>query len=719
MRRKKLYIPVHEMFGSPYGGAFGNTFSGVGSPPFWAKDLADGNLLAYYRTDIVDGRLIAYRPTGSTTPQVKGSLFSVAVPEDVPYTGILTSDVITVGGGTAPTCAVDGTLSMTADFWDMSIHRAGVLWSYLPGINVDATFELDASGNGHTLYLTDTVIVEAVDGTGTNWCNEMGFTVADGTQYLEPELITAIGAGWRIPALIDGSGCAAYQIAGNALRFLIGGQSNASGRGIVAGGETPSDNVWMLGNDNQLKVAYEPVDDWTGQADAVSSDSAQPLASMHGFCLRAGKDIADATGRGVLLIPTAKGSTTIAQWAPATDTLNRATLFGSANYRKQLAAPDGLDAIWWFGHESSASAGGGMYAHRWIKMTTWLRESMADVPIIFAQLAKHQTASVNSSQLLAGTESLKLESGYTPLPLVLGNIACDIDFTDAWVDGHPVGCVLIGVNATNTVTQTAGGARIVSDGSSVGFSITGITTIGVKYYLEIEMSEIVSDGIKFYGNTEKGLYCTKGDGGAGLYKFTYTADTTLLAMYRNAGVSDSTIRSVKIWPYISGDIWATTIDRHHAVVTFDLPMQDIVHLNQAAQIEVGRRFALATRQHVLGESVNGTGPRLASSGAFTHPSGDKSKVKIKFDKQISTGGSTSYNGQFKVFDGVTAMTIVSTVRDPADTSAVLITMSATATGTVTVSYGDVAAAGNNITLLDVVKDADNLPAPQFSAQTVI
>jgi len=176
MRRKKLYIPVHEMFGSPYGGAFGNTFSGVGSPPFWAKDLADGNLLAYYRTDIVDGRLIAYRPTGSTTPQVKGSLFSVAVPEDVPYTGILTSDVITAGG-TAPTCAVDGTLSMTANFWDMFIHRAGVLWAYLPGINVGATFELDASGNGHHLTFTTTTIAEADDGTGTNYANEHGFSM--------------------------------------------------------------------------------------------------------------------------------------------------------------------------------------------------------------------------------------------------------------------------------------------------------------------------------------------------------------------------------------------------------------------------------------------------------------------------------------------------------------------------------------------------------------
>ena len=211
MGRKKLYIPVHEMFGSPYGGSFGNTFSGVGSPPFWAKDLADGSLLAYYRTDIADGRLIAYHPTGSATPQVKGSLFSVAAPEDVPYTGLLTTDVITASG-TAPTCAVDGTLSMSADFWDMFVHRDGEVWAYLPGINIGQATELDASGNGHHLTLTTTTIAEAVDGTGTNWCNERGFTVADGSQYLDPVIFAPLTVGTRIPVLTDGSGCAAWEV---------------------------------------------------------------------------------------------------------------------------------------------------------------------------------------------------------------------------------------------------------------------------------------------------------------------------------------------------------------------------------------------------------------------------------------------------------------------------------------------------------------------------
>ena len=167
-------------------------------PPQW------DNILAWYRGDIADGRLIAYRPTGSSTPQVKGSLFSVAVPEDVALTGLLTTDVITVGGGTAPTCAVNGTLSMTADFWDMRVHRAGVLWAYLPGINVGGAFELDASGNGHTLYLTTTTITERTDGTGTNYKNVNGFASC----VAAPDGFTWPAAFPAINIHVDGNGVA-------------------------------------------------------------------------------------------------------------------------------------------------------------------------------------------------------------------------------------------------------------------------------------------------------------------------------------------------------------------------------------------------------------------------------------------------------------------------------------------------------------------------------
>ena len=168
------------------------------------------NLLAWYRGTVADSLLVAFKPEAShTTQQVKSSGFAGIGTGTL--TGLLTTDDLTSSGPNVPTCTVDGTVTFGADCWDFYWHRDGVMMGYYPGINVSATFEIDASGNGHTLYLTDTAVTERLDGTGTNYANEAGFTVADGAQYLDEWMETAIGAGWRIPTLTDGSGCAAYQ----------------------------------------------------------------------------------------------------------------------------------------------------------------------------------------------------------------------------------------------------------------------------------------------------------------------------------------------------------------------------------------------------------------------------------------------------------------------------------------------------------------------------
>ena len=172
------------------------------------------NLLAYWpRGSIVDGKLQAKYPNAShVTQQVKSSGFSGAA-GDYPVPDLRTTDVITFSGPVGPSCTVNGTLSFPADpnCWDIWVHRAGEVWAYWPGINVGQATELDASGNGHHLTgLVGTTITERTDGTGTMWANEAGFTVADGTQYLDSDGETLITTGWRIPALIDGSGSASW-----------------------------------------------------------------------------------------------------------------------------------------------------------------------------------------------------------------------------------------------------------------------------------------------------------------------------------------------------------------------------------------------------------------------------------------------------------------------------------------------------------------------------
>jgi len=202
-----FFDPFRSLTNEPFGQQFGSGLAAGGDAGLYPDTE---NLLAWYRTDIVDGKLKAWLPPGTshTTQQVKGSGFAGI--GSGALTGLLTTDTLTSSGPNTPTCTVDGTVTFGADCWDFFWHRDGVLMGYYPGINVGGTFEIDASGNGHTLYLTDTTITERLDGTGTNYANERGFTVADGTQYLEQTFITAIGVGWMIPALTDGSGCAAY-----------------------------------------------------------------------------------------------------------------------------------------------------------------------------------------------------------------------------------------------------------------------------------------------------------------------------------------------------------------------------------------------------------------------------------------------------------------------------------------------------------------------------
>lgn len=265
-------------------------------------------------------------------------------------------------------------------------------------------------------------------------------------------------------------------------------------------------------------------------------------------------------------------------WQPGVDRSDRATLYGSAHYRADQAAPGGLTAIWYYGHESDSFSDllVSGYTATWAALMADFRADLgADLPVVYCQLAHH------------------IDIAYAP-----------------------------------RMHQVAELQRQAETGSGHANELTHM----------------------------------------------------------------------------------------HMVVTFDLPLIDSIHLNDVAQRALGARIALATRQHVLGESIDGTGPRL--NGAPVHPGGDKSKVKVDTTQTLATISGNADN-QFRVFDGASEMTISSVVSDPGDASAILITMSATASGSVTVSYGDVVAAGTGITLSNVVKGASGLPLPQFGAQVVV
>ena len=120
-------------------------------------------------------------------------------------------------------------------------------------------------------------------------------------------------------------------------------------------------------------------------------------------------------------------------------------------------------------------------------------------------------------------------------------------------------------------------------------------------------------------------------------------------------------------------------DRRNAfymVVTHDLPMIEHNHLSAEGQEILGDRIALAYQEHVLGQGVDGTGPRLESGGVTL--SGNV--IKVNLDRPVND--SSDYEGYFNVSAGGSSYSgvsgnITSITRDPSDPSAILVTVKST------------------------------------------
>ena len=162
----------------------------------------------------------------------------------------------------------------------------------------------------------------------------------------------------------------------------------------------------------------------------------------------------------------------------------------------------------------------------------------------------------------------------------------------------------------------------------------------------------------------------------------------------------------------TGSGYPEALPAHTMVVTFDLPITGGVHLTQAGQKELGRRVALAMRQRVFGEAIDGTGPRLRLTNPIQYPSGDRTRIVVTFDQPINTAVA-NYDNQFRVFDADGEVSISSVVRHPSNTAAVRLTLARATVGAATLSYGDVIPPGAEVWLVNVVKGASNLPTPRF------
>lgn len=130
----------------------------------------------------------------------------------------------------------------------------------------------------------------------------------------------------------------------------------------------------------------------------------------------------------------------------------------------------------------------------------------------------------------------------------------------------------------------------------------------------------------------------------------------------------------------------------YMVVAFDLPRSDRIHLSAFGLRLLAERIELAVREHVLGEDVDGTGPRLS---AITHSGGTVVRLhttRALSDEALDRELFTVYDGEPSgSLDDVTTyganeIPIESVVRDPTDARAVRITLTASAAGAPHVRY---------------------------------
>jgi hypothetical protein len=159
--------------------------------------------------------------------------------------------------------------------------------------------------------------------------------------------------------------------------FVLMGQSNMSGRGVLA--EAPADDqapdarIMLYGNDGVWKPAMEPVDSAAGQVDQVSADLIAAVGPALGFA----KSLVERSpGRRLILVPCAKGGSSLDQWAPSQA---RTTLYGSCLARVREAAPAGrLAGLLWYQGETDAEDPG--HAAAWAgKFTRVVQSFRADI----------------------------------------------------------------------------------------------------------------------------------------------------------------------------------------------------------------------------------------------------------------------------------------------------------------------------------------------------
>ena len=158
--------------------------------------------------------------------------------------------------------------------------------------------------------------------------------------------------------------------------FLLMGQSNMAGRGLLEDVEPIRDERIRVFQDGTWSIAEEPL------------HHDRPTAGI-GLAMSFARAVLDADpGTEIGLVPRAVGSTPLERWMPGAD------LYEGALAAACEAARDGTikAALWHQGeHDSKSEADASSYLQRFVVMTTKLREQLhaPSLPVVLGELGAY------------------------------------------------------------------------------------------------------------------------------------------------------------------------------------------------------------------------------------------------------------------------------------------------------------------------------------------
>lgn len=184
--------------------------------------------------------------------------------------------------------------------------------------------------------------------------------------------------------------------------WVLAGQSNMEGCGLLEGFEEPSPNVFSFGMDERWQVATEPLHVLAHSLDPVHNPlspeeralalarGTDGMAAGAGLGLSFGKFLSAALEQPVSLLPCAHGGTSLDQWSPALRHRGGESLYGSMMRRIEAAGAKVTGLLWYQGESDALGCGSGEYQSKWRAWVHAVRRDLGapSLPVLWAQLSK-------------------------------------------------------------------------------------------------------------------------------------------------------------------------------------------------------------------------------------------------------------------------------------------------------------------------------------------